>query len=218
MGSVLAVGPGFFPLDEELQLLPGSLTPTLHEYLVRLGAWMPFAKAGQVLADFMRLNSVSEATARRQTQAAGAAYVALQTETVEQLEKMAPLPTAAPAKLGIEVDGAMVPLISGQWAEVKTLLIGEVSPPEWVKGEKQVRLTALSSFSRLVDCETFDRLALVETHRRGLERAGQVGAISDGAEWIQGFLDFHCPGARRILDFPHAGEHVAIIGQGVYGD
>ena len=179
---------------------------------------MPFAQAGQVLADLMRLNSVSEPTARRQTQAAGAAYVALQTQAVEQLEKTAPWPMAAPAKLGLEVDGAMVPLVGGEWAEVKTVLIGEVSPPEVVKGEKQVRLTALSSFSRLADCQTFSRLALVETHRRGLERAGQVGAISDGAEWIQGFLDFHCPGARRILDFPHAGEHVARIGQGVFGD
>jgi hypothetical protein len=73
MGSVQPAGLGFFPLAEELQLLPGSLTPTLHEYLVRLGAWMPFEKGGQLLADFMRLNSVSEATARRQTQAAGAA-------------------------------------------------------------------------------------------------------------------------------------------------
>lgn len=218
MGCVPAVALGFFPLDEELQLLPGSLTPTLHEYLVRLGAWMPFAKAGRLLADFMRLKSVSEPTARRQTQAAGAAYVALQTQAVEQLEKTAPLPRAAPAKLGIEVDGAMVPLVGGEWAEVKTVLVGEVSPPEMVKGEKQVRLTALSSFSRLTDCETFSRLALVETHRRGLERAGQVGAITDGAEWIQGFLDFHCSGARRILDFPHAGEHLAVIGQEMYGE
>lgn len=218
MGSVPAVALGFFPLDEELQLLPGSLTPTLHEYLVRLGAWLPFAKAGQMLADFMRLSSVSEPTARRQTQAAGAAYVALQTQAVEQLEKTAPWPTVTPAKLGVEVDGAMVPLVGGEWAEVKTVLIGEVSPPEVVKGEKQVRLTALSSFSRLADCQTFSRLALVETHRRGLERAGQVAAITDGAEWIQGFLDFHCPQARRILDFPHAGEHVAVIGQGTYGE
>lgn len=218
MGSVQPAGLGFFPLDEELQLLPGSLTPTLQEHLVRLGTWVPFEKAGQLLADFMRLNSVSEPTARRQTQAAGAAYVALQTQAVEQLEKTAPLPMAAPAKLGIEVDGAMVPLVGGEWAEVKTVIIGEVSPPEVVKGEKQVRLAALSSFSRLTDCDTFSRLALVETHRRGLERAGQVGAITDGAEWIQGFLDFHCPGARRILDFPHAGEHVAVIGQGIYGE
>lgn len=217
MGCVQPAGLDFFPLDEELQLLPGRLTPTLQENLVRLGAWMPFEKAGQLLADFMRLKAVSEPTARRQTQAAGAAYVALQTQAVEELEQTAPLPRAAPAKLGVEVDGALVPLVGGEWGEVKTLLIGEVSPPEFVKGEKQIRLRALSSFSRQADCQTFTRLALVETHRRGLERAGQVGAIHDGAEWIQGFLDFHCPGARRILDFPHAGEHVAIIGQGAYG-
>lgn len=144
--------------------------------------------------------------------------MALQTETVAQLEQTALLPTAAPAKLGIEVDGAMVPLVGGEWAEVKTVIIGEVRAPEFSKGEKQVRLSGLSSFSRLADCDTFTGLALVETHRRGLERAGQVGAISDGAEWIQGFLDFHCPTARRILDFPHAGQHLAVIGQGVYGD
>ena len=41
MGYALPAVPGFFPLDEELALLPGSLTPHLQECLVRLGAWMP---------------------------------------------------------------------------------------------------------------------------------------------------------------------------------
>ena len=40
-----ACGAGFFPLDEELELLPGNLSPHSHESLVRLGAWMPFEKA-----------------------------------------------------------------------------------------------------------------------------------------------------------------------------
>jgi hypothetical protein len=31
-------------------------------------------------------------------------------------------------------------------------------------------------------------------------------------------VDFHRPDALRILDFPHAGEHVAQIGQGVFGE
>ena len=43
-----AVGQAFFPLDEELELLPGALTPSLQEDLVRLGAWMPFGRAAQV--------------------------------------------------------------------------------------------------------------------------------------------------------------------------
>jgi hypothetical protein len=45
-----------------------------------------------------------------------------------------------------------------------------------------------------------------------------VGAVTDGAEWIQAFVDFHRPDALRILDFPHAGERVAKIGQAKFGE
>ena len=44
-GVCPACGGKLFPLDEELELLPGSLTPGLEEMLVRLGSWMPFAQA-----------------------------------------------------------------------------------------------------------------------------------------------------------------------------
>ena len=40
-----SAGQGFFPLDEELALLPGSLTPSLQEALVRLGARLPLLVA-----------------------------------------------------------------------------------------------------------------------------------------------------------------------------
>jgi hypothetical protein len=67
----------FFPLDEELELLPGSLTPHLQECLVRLGAWIPsFEEAGKLLRAFTGAD-VSEPLVRRKTEGAGAAYVAL---------------------------------------------------------------------------------------------------------------------------------------------
>ena len=78
MGSALVAAGSFSPLDEELELLPGSLTPGLEEVLVRLGSWMPFAQAQQLLLDWMKLDSLSEATVRRHTEGAGAAYVAIQ--------------------------------------------------------------------------------------------------------------------------------------------
>ena len=80
MGSALVAAGSFSPLDEELELLPGSLTPGLEEVLVRLGSWMPFAQAQQLLLDWMKLDSLSEATVRRHTEGAGAAYVAIQEE------------------------------------------------------------------------------------------------------------------------------------------
>jgi hypothetical protein len=210
------VGQAFFPLDDELELLPGALTPSLQEDLVHLGTWMPFGKAAQQLRRF-RQTDVSRPTAQRLTEAAGAAYVAFQTAEVERLERELPEPAAGPAQLFMSVDGAHIPLVGGEWAEVKTLVIGVVQPPQEVKGETVIRTAEHSYFSRLTDSETFQRLALVETQRRGVETAGAVAFVTDGAEWLQKFADHHRADAIRVLDFPHAAEYLAVIGQAGLG-
>jgi len=105
--------------------------------------------------------------------------------------------------------------VGGTWTEVKTVVIGELGEPVEEEGKTVVHSHSLSYFSRLADAETFQRLALVETHRRGVEKAGLVVAPTDGAVWIQGFLDYHRRDAQRILDFPHAAEYVATIGTAV---
>lgn len=208
---------GFFPLDEELALLPGILTPSLQADMVRLGTRMPFRSVVQELACLKQVTT-TEATVRRHTERAGAAYVALQTEQVERLERTAPLPPCGTARQLLSADGAMVPLRHGEWAEVKTVAIGEIQPPVLKKGERVVHTTNLSYFSRLAEHETFTRLATLETHRRGTERAAIVCAVNDGAEWIQGFVDHQRHDAIRILDFAHAADYVAQVGQAVLGE
>jgi hypothetical protein len=76
MGSVRPVAKAFFPLDEQLGLLPGQLTPLLQDHLAHLGTWMPFAKAAALLAAFTHTR-VSESTAQRHTEAVGLAYDAV---------------------------------------------------------------------------------------------------------------------------------------------
>lgn len=198
-------------------MLPGSLTPNLQEDLVHLGTWMPFERATKELQHFRGVD-VSRPTAERLTEAAGAAYVAWQTAEVERIEKELPPPPAGPEQQFLSVDGAMVPLVGGTWAEVKTLALGEVLPAVEIKGERVIGTDKLSYFSRMIDSDTFQRLALVETQRRGVETAVQVGAVTDGSDWIQGFVDFHRPDAIRILDFPHAGDHLSAVGQTVFGE
>jgi len=39
--------------------------------------------------------------------------------------------------------------------------------------------------------------------------------VQDGAEWLQGLVDYHRTDAVRILDFVHAAEYINDIGQGV---
>jgi hypothetical protein len=208
---------GLFPLDEELEWLAGHFTPSVYEGMTRLGTWMPFGRAVKELQYFWRVTATAP-TIRRQAEAAGAAYVQVQDQAVARLEREAPPSPKGPDKQFLSVDGAMVPLVGGEWAEVKTLAVGEVAPPVQVKGETVIQTHAMSYFSRLTDAKTFQRLALVETHRRGVETAGQVGAVTDGSEWCQGFVDFHRPDATRILDFPHAGEHLGQVGQVVWGE
>jgi len=56
---------------------------------------------------------------------------------------------------------------------------------------------------------------LVVTHRRGLERAAEVCTVQDGAEWLQGLVDYHRADAVCLLDFARAAEYVNEIGQAV---
>ena len=218
MAPARPVAPGFFPLDEELELLPGSLSPWLYENLVRLGSWMPFGRAAEMLVALTGV-TVSEDVAQERTEAAGAAQVALQTAEVDRLERETPLAPPGPDQQYLSADGAFVPLVGGGWAEVKSVVIGEVGAPIQEKGAWVVHTHNLSYFSRLADADTFDRLALVETHRRGVENAGQVAAVQDGSESrsVQGFADWHRSNALRILDFPHAAGYVSKIGQATWG-
>jgi hypothetical protein len=197
--------------------LPGALTPSLQEDLVRLGTWMPFERAAGELGHFRR-TAVSRATAERLTEAAGAAYVAWQTAEVVRIEREVPEAPGVAAKQFLSVDGATVPLVGGEWAEVKTLVIGEVESPVMERGERVIHTSHHSYFSRLIEAETFQRLALVETQRRGVENAPAVAAVTDGADWIQKFIDHHRDDAVRILDFPHAAEYVNAVGQAHWGE
>jgi hypothetical protein len=185
---------------------------------VRLGARLPFAQAAAELAYFWRI-PVSKSTARRQSEAAGAAYVAVQTAAAEALAREG---GAGPASPGppcqfFSADGAMVPLVGGEWAEVKTLAVGTLHPAGPTPEASPPRATELSYFSRLADAARFTDLAVVETHRRGLPTAGTVVAVTDGSAWLQGLIDAHRPDAVRILDFPHAVEHLTSAAQATCG-
>jgi hypothetical protein len=210
MEPVRLVGQDFFPLDEELALLPGSrLTPRQQEHLVHLASWMPFEQAGKMLTCLLGVQ-VSESTVRRQTEATGALAEAVQTAEAQREGKGVPQGPGE-ARLAVSADGAYVPLLGGQWAEVRTVAIGEVMQEDTGAQEQEVQVGHLSYFSRMTDAEHFADLAGGEMQRRGVSRATAVCAVTDGAEWLQGFLDLHCPEAVRILDFPHAAEHLSAL-------
>jgi hypothetical protein len=208
MEPARTVGRVFSPLDEELALLPGTLAPRQQGHLVQLGSWMPFRHASRMLEELLGVY-VSPETARRLCEAVGKQVEEKQTAEAQQPWKEEANAKDAPSRLVISADGAMVPLTGGEWAEVRTLAIGAV--PAGSADSEKVHVGDLSYFSRLTDAAHFTDLAEVETRRRQLVQAKEVCAVMDGADWLQAFVEIHRRDAVRILDFPHAAEHLSLL-------
>jgi hypothetical protein len=175
------------------------------EHLVRLAIWMPFARAAEELGEVTGVQ-VSEATVRRHTHQAGQAYVEVQTQQSQAPDGSSTHRKSAEARLVLSSDGAYVSLLSKQWAEVRTLAIGTVK-----QTNKGVHTEQLSYFSRMMDASTFIAMAEVETRRRQVLETPAVGAVTDGAPWLQELVNVHRPDAVRILDFPHAAQRISTI-------
>lgn len=211
------MGTGFFPLDETLGLLPGQhFTPWLVESIVRLGAALPFAQVPPLLAHFTGV-TVGVETVRRLTETAGAVQIAREQAALDQLTQTLPDPPPGPAVQLLSLDGAMAPLVGGEWAEVKTLAIGTVVRRPQAVGDPAVTTQALSYCSRLSDATCFGELVTLETHRRGTLAAGTVVAVNDGAVWIQEVIDLQRPDAVRILDLAHAVGSLGQVAQALFG-
>lgn len=194
----------FFPLDKQLQVPDGHLLPHAQETLVSLSSEMPF---GRVVKHLKRTLGVvvPVSTVRRQTLAVGQRMLEVHNE---QAQPLADCPEEkASERLAMSSDGSMVPLVGGVWAEVKVVAIGQVERRKR-KDKEEIVTTHLTYFARMSDATTFADQASAEMRRRGVERAKEVCAIQDGAEWIQGFVQGHRHDALRILDFAHAASYI----------
>ncbi len=211
-GAVRSARPGFSPLDERLQICAGHLLPTLVERGIRLALHLSFDLAAVEMAAQHQVQ-VSSETLRRATEAVGAVQVQREEAAVVQLCTEFPRPPVQPSRLVLAADGGMVRLRRKEWAEIKLVALGE---PVIERGE--ARMTAVSYYARLADAETFATQSLGELHRRGVETAGAVEAVQDGAEWLQGYVDLHRPDALRVLDFYHAAERLHHISVLLFGE
>ncbi len=213
------VEPAFFPLDEQLGLQPGSLSPLQLQHLVHFASLHSFGQAAKMLKEHHGVQ-VSASTARRHTEELGACAEAVQNEQARAIlrQKSSTTKNEAQAKpaaqLVMSSDGCFISLRGKVWAEVKTVLVGQVEEnvsPGKQRPHQEVKTVQLSYFSRMSDVNTFIELATGEMERRSVLQAQQVAAVQDGAEWIQSFIDAHRADAVRILDFYHASEYLSEI-------
>jgi len=211
----------FFPLDEKLELQPGSLTPLQLSYLMHFATVVSFERAAKFLMQHHGVY-VSASTSRRQTEAIGAFAEEMQNKEAHAVLLQGSSSSEKDAisektgKKVISSDGSYISLRGKAYAEVKTAVIGEVHENkrrQRLRPDQEVKMTNITYFSRMVHSETFTELAVGEVARRGFFQSKQICAVSDGAEWIQRFIDAYRADTVRILDFYHAAEYISTIAE-----
>ncbi len=182
----------------------------MQQIVALLGTVVPFGQVPGVLALVSGV-VVSRSSVRRVTEAAGAALAAWDAAEVARIRTTHPPDPPGAVRQQVSVDGAMVPIVGGEWREVKTMVIGDLETGT------PGHAGHLSYVSRMADLDQFADVTTAELHRRGTFAATEVVAVADGALWCQQFYAYHLPDAIRILDFPHAAEHLSRAAQACFG-
>jgi hypothetical protein len=206
-------GHGHCPLDAVLGLDRDSLSPGLRRLTGRFGALLPVAEAARSLAAAARVR-LSASTVRTVTEAAGARREAdlAAAITAAWTAGLAPV-AAAPERLYVAMDGIRILGTDGAGREVK---VGVVVP---VRGTGPAAPRARASYvAGLEPALPFGQRLALAAHRRGLERAGLVAVLGDGAAWIWNLAAEHFPHAVQIVDWFHASERIWDLGRALFGE
>lgn len=221
---------GCAPLDEHLGIGAGTLSPGLERVACRLGIDDSFDDAVDALQETLRIELLGEASRRASEGIGQVAEAEAQAAIALAQAGKDPLPAdeivATSPVLLVEVDGAMVHEVDGNWHEVKSGLAAPLGPQ--TREDKKTGRTTLvmgrpSYCAGFESAETFWYRVYVEACRRGLGSAlvTMVVVLGDGADWIwrhaAEFLAVDGVKVVEILDIYHALEHLGEVANAVFG-
>jgi hypothetical protein len=184
----------------------------------RLGSTVDFAEAAALLELAVGVR-MGVTTLRQRTYAAGEAALAVEERALARVLQAPVRAARPPAVLQVSLDATKVPLVGGGWTDVKLAVFADLAPgPPREDGGPTLVPQTTSYVARWEPAAQFGQTITLEAQRRGIDEAAVVVSPNDGAEWIQGNLDLIAPQAIRVLDFPHAVEHLGVLAALVYGE
>ena len=203
-----ACGVSALPYDERIGLGRGPESVGLAQAAALLGVQDPFASGGATL---YRLTGqrLSESTIERLTEAVGGVAAGQEErQAAGMCEWRSPPGEARPETLYVAVDGVQVHQDDG-WHEAKCVTC------YWddAAGKRHTRHAV-----RFEGAAAFVAFVWALACRCGLEQAGRVVLLGDGAEWIWKHVGGLLKEAVCIVDWYHALEHVWACGRVLYGE
>jgi hypothetical protein len=221
-----ACAAGFTPRDAVLGLDAGATTVAVRQQVAALAAHLPFAPAAALLAQLTGVQ-LGVSTVERIAVAVGTALRADQQATAARHRAgRGPVVRRKPRRLYVSVDGIFAPwrepwqqdgaagALVCRFGECKTAVVYEARPA--ARGDTGVRWREyVATFGPV---ETFGPLVATLAHGCGHHFAREVVFLADGAPYNWTLAAAHFPGAIQIVDFMHAVQHLAAVGQAVWGE
>jgi hypothetical protein len=220
------------PTDQTLGIAAQQrISASLRDWLVTLGALLPFRIAAEQLATLTGITIGAETT-RTLTETAGTALdqrLREEAAIVERTKAPAGPVDAAPDALVAETDGVMVRYLDG-WHEMKLGVVGGWDPTQ-PPGRRQLRALSYVA-ARASVAEWAERWGAEVARRGGLEEVAYTGSgvgpgmatlrrvvvLGDGARWIWKAAADQFGERIEIVDWYHASEHVWTIARALYGE
>ena len=210
---------GFSPLSAQLQVIDERFSPGVVRHALRLAGSVPYEEAAEILAQIGMIE-ISASSIWRRLQAWGEQFAALEEQERVRAnalpERWQPPSRAEKAdqRMGVAMDGFMVPILAEGWKEMKLAAVFDVELRPGCDertGERGLIPHAVGSsyVAHLGGPELFGELAYAEARRRGWEHAQDTQAVADGAPWIWNQVDLHFGESQQLVDWYHAKQHLA---------
>jgi hypothetical protein len=207
-------GRGQLPWDAQQGLNARLWTPRVKALVTQVAARLPYQESVDLLSETLGFE-LEDSSADEVVQEVGGRLRAQQTALVCEYERgeITALVAAPPRRLYVGMDGTSAH-IDGSWHEVKTGVVYQGQPGaeglDVAQGQKYVAAQEPS--------EQFGSRLYMLAALSGVQSAGEVVVIGDGAEWIWNVAAHHYPGAIEIVDYWHACEHLHALGRAYYGE
>ena len=220
---------GYCPKDTALDIDGGSFSPGVKRIVGRVGTFRPFAAGHEDIKEIAGILIESKQIERQSHQLGQEVEAFFGREGDVALSDKVIQMKSVP-KMYICMDGTGVPVIKAETAnrkgkgkdgqaKTREVKLGCVFTQTTVdeKGYP-LRDEGSTSYTGAIEtAEEFGSRIYTEAVRRGLDKAGKVCIIGDGAPWIWNIADEHFYGAIQIVDLYHARQHYWDAAKIVFG-
>ena len=184
-------------LDMRLKAEGTGVTPGLARVICRTALEMAYQPTKELLTDTLGFAPCSAREIERIAKAHGAAMG-------EPTEMSCTAHGGSKGKrLHLTMDGTMIPGLADpqehriKWHEVKVAAVVDAR-----------NIDAPFYVASMGDAEAFGKQLWKEIQSKGMDGQELAQITADGAPWIWNLADIYYPGARQLLDFYHAAEHL----------